>query len=79
MLGSTNAPGVVMLDGLRLKVGDATFQKIEHTFFERFRNKSASTRDYIDVANEVSGHDYTDYIRSWIYGDTTPPMPTSSN
>jgi len=72
MLGSANAPDVVMLNGPRLKVCDATFRKIGQTFFERFRNKSASTRDYIDVANEVSGRDYIDYIKSWISGATTP-------
>ena len=79
VLGSTNAGGVLMLHGLHLKVGDAVFQKIEHTFFDRFRHKAATTQDYIDVANEVSGHDYTGYIKSWIYGAQTPEMPTRSN
>ncbi|WP_438306757.1 M1 family metallopeptidase (plasmid) [Streptomyces sp. HUAS TT11] len=75
VLGGTNAAGVVMLHGLRLQVGDATFSKIEKTFFDRFRHKNASTQDYIDVANEVSGRDLTKYVKSWIYGNKTPPMP----
>jgi secreted trypsin-like serine protease len=37
---------------------------------------SENMKDYIDVANEVTGHDYTGYVNSWIYGATTPPMPT---
>lgn len=76
VLGSTNAGGLVMLYGLRLKVGDTTFRKIEKTFFEKFRYRSASTQDYINVANQVSGRDFTSYIKSWIYAPTTPPMPT---
>ncbi|MEV0277504.1 hypothetical protein AB0I22_14130 [Streptomyces sp. NPDC050610] len=75
VLGSTNAPGLLMLYGLNRQVGDATFQKIEKTFFERFRHKTASTQDYINVANEVSGRDFTAYIKSWIYGAKTPPNP----
>ncbi|MCB5909070.1 M1 family metallopeptidase [Streptomyces sp. SF28] len=78
VLGATNAPGVLMLHGLNRQVGDATFQKIEKTFFERFRNKTASTQDYINVANEVSGRDFSAYIKSWIYGAKTPPYPAST-
>ncbi|MFF2925689.1 M1 family metallopeptidase [Streptomyces celluloflavus] len=78
VLGSTNAPGVVMLYGLNRQVGDATFQKIEKTFFERFRHKTASTQDYINVANEVSGRDFSAYIKSWIYGAKTPPDPIAA-
>ncbi|WUH91752.1 M1 family metallopeptidase [Streptomyces sp. NBC_00433] len=72
VLGGTNAAGVVLLDGLDHMVGDATFQKIEGTFFKKFRNKAATTQDYIDVANQVSGRDVTGYVNSWIYGRTTP-------
>lgn len=75
VLGATNAAGVVMLYGLNHAIGDATFQKIENAFFEEFRHKNASTQDYIDVVNQVSGKDFTDYINSWIYGKKTPPMP----
>lgn len=78
VLGSTNAPGFLMLHGLRLKVGDAAFRAIERAFFERYRHKAASTQDFIDVADEVSGRDLAPYIRSWIYGDKTPPMSAAS-
>ncbi|WP_036333591.1 M1 family metallopeptidase [Microbispora sp. ATCC PTA-5024] len=78
LLGSTNAPGFLMLYGLRLKVGDATFRAIERTFFEKYRHKAASTQDFVDVANTVSHRDLTAYITSWIYGAETPPMPAAS-
>ncbi|GGO59403.1 M1 family metallopeptidase [Streptomyces lasiicapitis] len=74
LVGGNNA-GVLMLAGLRHQVGDATFKKIERTFFDRYRGKAADTQDYIDVANEVSGRDFTSYITSWLYDEKTPPMP----
>ncbi|SCF87932.1 hypothetical protein GA0115260_103592 [Streptomyces sp. MnatMP-M27] len=48
---------------------------IERTFFDTYEGRSADTQDYIDVANRVSGRDLTSYIKSWIYGRTTPPTP----
>ncbi|MFD9825048.1 M1 family metallopeptidase [Streptomyces violascens] len=77
VLGSTNAAGIVMLYGLNRKVGDATFQNIEKTFFEKFRHKNASTEDYINVVNKVTGKDFTSYIKEWVYGKKTPPMPNA--
>jgi aminopeptidase N len=74
VLGNTNN-AALMLYGLRTMVGPDTFQRIERTFFQQFRNRAASTQDYIDVANRVSGKDYTAYFKDWLYGDHTPPMP----
>ncbi|WKK24249.1 M1 family metallopeptidase [Streptomyces olivoreticuli] len=75
VLGSTNAAGAAMLYGLRQQVGEDTFRKIERKFFDTYRHKAAATQDYIDVVNEVTGRDFTGYIKSWIYGEKTPPMP----
>lgn len=75
VLVGSNAGGSLMLYGLNRTVGERTFREIERTFFARFRHRSATTRDYIRVANEVSGRDLTRYIEGWIYGRTTPPMP----
>jgi len=75
VLFDTDVPGQLMLTGLDTLVGDPTFRRIEQTFFDRYRDRDASTQDYIDVANQVSGRDLTQYLRAWIYGKTTPPMP----
>ncbi|MBB5895899.1 M1 family metallopeptidase [Kutzneria kofuensis] len=74
VLGTTNS-AALMLYGLRTMVGADTFQRIERTFFEKFRNRAASTQDYIDVTNRVTGKDFTGYFKDWLYGDHTPPMP----
>jgi aminopeptidase N len=75
VLFDTDVPGQLMLTGLNTIVGEQTFRRIEQTFFDRYRDRNASTQDYIDTANEVSGRDLTQYFRAWIYGKTTPPMP----
>ncbi|GGK79481.1 zinc metalloprotease [Sphaerisporangium melleum] len=75
VLVGTNTAGLLMLFGLRELVGPDTFRRIEKTFFAEYRGRSASTPDYIKVANRVSGKDLTRYINGWIYDATTPPMP----
>ncbi|MEU6113991.1 M1 family metallopeptidase [Streptomyces sp. NPDC047117] len=79
LLFNTDAPGALMLYGLRNKVGESTFRKIETTFFRTYQGRSATTQDYIDIANRVSGQDLTPYVKSWLHGKTTPPMPTHPN
>jgi aminopeptidase N len=75
VLFNTDAPGQLMLVGLNTLVGDATFRRIERTFYDRYRDGVASTADYIAVANQVSGRDLTSYFDGWLYSPTTPPMP----
>ncbi|MGJ6966762.1 M1 family metallopeptidase [Streptosporangium sp. G11] len=75
VLVGTNTGGLLMLFGLREMVGKDTFRRIEKTFFAEFRGRSAGTRDYIEVANRVSGKDLTGYINGWIHNAETPPMP----
>ncbi|MFG2078209.1 M1 family metallopeptidase [Nonomuraea maritima] len=75
VLVGTNTAGLLMLFGLREKVGKTTFQRIEKTFFAKYRGRAATTQDYIKVANQVSGKNLTGYINDWIYSPTTPPMP----
>ncbi|MGI5469706.1 hypothetical protein [Streptomyces sp. CA-132043] len=73
LLFNTDAPGALMLYGLRNKVGEPTFRKIETTFFRTYQGRSAGTQDYIDVANRVSGQDLTPYFKAWLYGTPHPP------
>ncbi|MFI9275659.1 M1 family metallopeptidase [Kitasatospora sp. NPDC052896] len=67
--------GVLVLYALREQVGPGVFDRIERTFLRRYRNSSASTRDYIDTASEVSGQDLHGFLTAWLYGSRTPPMP----
>ncbi len=67
--------GVLVLYALREKIGEEAFDRVEHTFLARYRDRTASTEDYIRVATQASGQDVTSFLRDWLYGTTTPPMP----
>jgi aminopeptidase N len=68
--------GAVVLYALRQKVGNAAFDQVERTWVTRYRDGVASTDDFIALAAEVSGDaSVTPFLRDWLYGDKTPPMP----
>lgn len=65
----------LVLYALREQVGADTFQRIERAWLTRYRGKTASTADYIALASQVAGHDLSGFLRPWLHGSTTPPMP----
>ncbi|WP_037412103.1 M1 family metallopeptidase [Candidatus Solirubrobacter pratensis] len=67
--------GALVLYALRQVVGAATFQRIERAWLQRYEGRSASTDDFIALASQVSGRDLTGFLRDWLYGTKTPPMP----
>jgi aminopeptidase N len=67
--------GQLVLYALRQKIGDRAFRRLERQWVHRYSGQSASTGDFIALASEVSGQDLTDFLRAWLYGTTTPPMP----
>jgi aminopeptidase N len=79
VLLENDLPGRPLLTGLHTLVGDATFRRSQQSFVDRYRDRPATTQDYLDLANRVSGRDLTVYFDGWLYGDTTPPMPGHSD
>jgi aminopeptidase N len=67
--------GALVLYALRQKIGAAAFHEVERTWLRRYRGRSASTDDFIALASEVSGRHLKGFLRDWLYGETTPPMP----
>lgn len=67
--------GALVLYALRQQVGDAKFRDILRGWVQRNKGTSRSTDDFIAHANRVSGQNLTDFLRAWLYGTTTPPMP----
>jgi aminopeptidase N len=67
--------GPVVLYALHQKVGDAQYQRIVQTYFDRYRDGSASSADFVAVAGNVAGQDLTTFLNDWLYGAKTPPMP----
>ena len=56
-------------------MGAAKFQEIERTWVSKYRDKSASTGDFIRLASKVSGQNLTSFLTEWLYSTKTPPMP----
>jgi aminopeptidase N len=71
--------GALVLYALRQVAGQATFQQIERAWLQRYEGQSASTDDFIALASQVSHRDLTGFLRNWLYGIKTPPMPGHPN
>jgi aminopeptidase N len=67
--------GALVLYALRQEVGDATFRRIERSWVRRYANDIAGTQDFIRHASQVAGRDLRGFLRAWLYGTKTPPMP----
>ena len=67
--------GALVLYALRQKIGDAAFMRLERAWVKRYEGKSVSTDDFIALASQVAGRDLARFLRNWLYGTKTPPMP----
>ncbi len=69
--------GAWTLHALRLTVGDDIFFKILQTYAAEFRNGTATTEDFITIAEEVSGEELGDFFQAWLFGDSVPDQPAT--
>ncbi|MER7701330.1 M1 family metallopeptidase [Kitasatospora sp. NPDC097605] len=67
--------GALVLFALRERVGPQVFDRIERAFLRGHRHGTATTADYLRTAEEVSGEPLDGFLRDWLYGERTPPMP----
>ncbi|MFE9393370.1 M1 family metallopeptidase [Streptomyces sp. NPDC006784] len=65
----------VVLYALRAHMGEQAFARLQRAWPRRYRDSSATTADFIALAGEVSGRDQSAFLKKWLYGKTTPPMP----
>ena len=56
-------------------MGARTFERIERAWVARYRDRVATTEDFIALASQVSHRDLRGFLRAWVYGTKTPPMP----
>jgi aminopeptidase N len=75
VLFDTDVEGALTPYALHHLVGEATFHRIEQTYYDTYRGRSATTADYVAVAERVSGRDLTAFFHGWLYSTTTPAMP----
>ncbi len=67
--------GAMTLQALRQKVGnDDTFFAILRTWYAENRNGNASTADFVEVSERISGLELDNFFDVWLY---QPVKPTS--
>ncbi len=64
--------GAALLHALRLEMGDDAFWELAQTWVERYGGGTATTADFIGLAEEVSGQDLGDFFQVWAYEPTKP-------
>jgi aminopeptidase N len=75
MFGIGRFTGPLVVYALHEQVGEETFRRIVGAYFDRYRDGSATSADFIAVAAEVGGPALTGFLNDWLYGPKTPPMP----
>jgi aminopeptidase N len=67
--------GALVLYALHEKVGDRTWRALMKEFVRRYEGESVSTDDFIAFVDRNVRADMTRFLRDWLYGTTTQPMP----
>jgi aminopeptidase N len=67
--------GAMTMHALRVTVGDADFFKILQDWAVQKRNGTATTTEFIALAEQISGEQLDQLFNDWLYGDTRPPRP----
>ena len=65
--------GAWVLHMLRGVTGDEIFFRILRTYYERFKYKSATTSEFENVCEEISGMDLDQFFDQWVYTGTGRP------
>ena len=68
--------GALTLHALRLHVGDRDFFRTLRAYYRTYRNKNATSADFIDVAARQSDRGgVRRLLHAWLYDQAVPPMP----
>ena len=61
--------GAWVMHMLRWEAGDSLFFKILRNYFEEYKYKNASTTDFKEICEQVSGKDLDKFFDQWINGE----------
>ena len=70
--------GGLTLHALRLEIGDNAFFEVLQTYMAAFDDGTATTADFIALAERVSGADLAAFFDAWVYSEALPPIPELS-
>jgi aminopeptidase N len=66
--------GAMTLQALREKIGDAAFFQILRTWYAEHKHGTATTQEFIDLSEQISGQDLSNFFQVWLY---TAGKPTT--
>jgi aminopeptidase N len=61
-----------VLHMLRRQIGDSAFRNFIRAYYDRYKGRNADTDDLRKVAEEVTGKNFEQFFRQWLY---TPEIP----
>jgi aminopeptidase N len=64
--------GGMTLQALREKIGDDAFFRILRNWTAEHAHGNATTEQFIDLAQRISGQDLTAFFQTWLYSTTKP-------
>jgi aminopeptidase N len=69
--------GAWVLHMLRNKIGDELFQKSIVSYYKKYRLSNASTKDFIEVIEEICQQDLALFFNQWLYQSGHPQLKLS--
>jgi len=66
--------GAMALQALREKIGDGPFFAVVRAWVDEHRHGTASTPDFVALAERISGQQLDDLFQTWLYGTTQPSL-----
>ena len=73
--GAVYLRGGLALHALRLRLGDERFFATLRAYTDRYRHGTATTEDFVAVAEEVGGQDLDSFFAAWLGPTRLPPIP----
>jgi aminopeptidase N len=67
--------GALTLHALRTTIGEADFRKLLLAWVAEYGGRSASTEDFIALAEETSRQDLAPLFDAWLYQQAMPTLP----
>jgi hypothetical protein len=67
--------GPMMIHAIAGEIGEENLIRAMSLFARKHAMDFASSEDFLDVLNEVSGRNISEFFNRWLYGTTTPDIP----
>ena len=66
--------GALTLYALRQKIGNEAMDKLLKTYYDTYKDGNATTQDFINLAEKISGQKLSDFFDAWLYKEAVPEI-----